>query len=162
LIEALRELRTLWTAAGRALDELHLAVIGSQGDSLANQLPLPATLLGQQQTDADLVRTYQAADLFVCPSLEDAGPMMIPEAMLCGTPVVAFEMGGAPDLIRNGSNGQLAALGDIKELANAMFQVLTAADAERLRLQARRDALARHAATIVSGQYEVLARELCG
>ncbi len=162
LIEALRELRTIWTAAGRALDEIHLAVIGGHGDAIADQLPLPASMLGQQKTDVELVRTYQAADVFVCPSLEDAGPMMIPEAMLCGTPVVAFEMGGAPDLIRNGVNGQMAPLRDIAGLAQAMAAVLTHPEPQRLGEQARADALARHAASVVSGQYEALARELTG
>lgn len=162
LIEALRELSTLWTAQGRALEEIHLAVIGGHGEALADQLPLPATMLGQQKTDADLVRTYQAADLFVCPSLEDAGPMMIPEAMLCGTPVVAFEMGGAPDLIRNGRNGQLAPLRDTAGLARAMAAILTNPQPQLLGQQARTDALSRHAASTVSEQYEVLARELCG
>jgi glycosyltransferase involved in cell wall biosynthesis len=161
LIAALHELKRLWTAQGRALEELHLAVIGGHGEEIAPQLPLPATMLGQQNTDADLARTYQAADLFVCPSLEDAGPMMIPEAMLCGTPVVAFEMGGAPDLIRNGSNGQMAALGNVSELANAISSVLTKHDARQLGVQARADALARHSSSKVSQQYEALAQELC-
>ncbi len=124
LIEALRYLKANWLAQGHSSGDLHLAVIGSFGESLAAQLPLPATLLGQQKTDADLVRTYQAADLFVCPSLEDAGPMMIPEAMLCGTPVVAFEMGGAPDLIRSGRNGQLAELRDVVGLAAGINKIL--------------------------------------
>ena len=160
LIEALRELRGIWTAQGRSLDELHLAVIGGQGKALDGQLPLPVTMLGKQKTDADLVRTYQAADLFVCPSLEDAGPMMIPEAMLCGTPVVAFEMGGAPDWIRNGLNGQLAPLRDITGLAQAMASILSHPAPEKLGAQARADALAKHAPAVVCERYEELAREL--
>jgi glycosyltransferase involved in cell wall biosynthesis len=161
LIQALHELRATWVAAGHALEELHLAVIGSHGESLAAQLPLPATLLGQQKTDAELVRTYQAADVFVCPSLEDAGPMMIPEALLCGTPVVAFEMGGAPDLIRNGSNGQLAPLRDTPALARAMASILTHPEPARLSANARAAAIERHAADLVCAKYAELARELC-
>lgn len=162
LIEALHELRTIWSAQGRSLDELHLAVIGSHAESLAAQLPFSATMLGQQKTDAELVRTYQAADLFVCPSLEDAGPMMIPEAMLCGTPVVAFEMGGAPDLIRNGINGKLVPLGDVAALARAMATVLMHPEPACLSDNARAAALTRHAADGVCKRYSELARELCG
>jgi glycosyltransferase involved in cell wall biosynthesis len=161
LIEALRELRKLWTAQGQAVDDLHLAVIGSHGETLGSQLPFPATMLGLQKTDAELVRTYQAADLFVCPSLEDAGPMMIPEAMLCGTPVVAFEMGGAPDLICNGVNGQLAPLRDTAALAQAMATILTHPEPSRLSINARAAAIERHAADRVCTQYAELARELC-
>lgn len=162
LIAALHELRAIWAARGRSLDELHLAVIGSHGETLAAQLPFPTTMLGQQKTDADLVRTYQAAELFVCPSLEDAGPMMIPEAMLSGTPVVAFDMGGAPDLIRNGSNGLLAQLPDTAALAQAMATILMHPEPARLRANARAAAIERHAADHVCAQYAELARELCG
>jgi len=161
LVEALRQLRTIWTAQGRSLDDIHLAVIGSHGETLAGLLPLPATMLGLQKTDAELARTYQAADLFVCPSLEDAGPMMIPEAMLCGTPVVAFEMGGAPDLIRNRINGLRVPLRDTRALAQAIAAILTHPEPSLLSGHARQDALAQHSAATICGRYEELAKELC-
>ncbi len=161
LIEALGELRSIWTAQDRSLAEIHLAVIGGHGEALADKLPLPATMLGQQTTEADLVRTYQAADVFVCPSLEDAGPMMIPEALLCSTPVVAFEMGGAPDLIRNGINGQMATLGDITGLAQSIASVLTHPEPAQMAANARGAALVKHSADVVCGQYAALASELC-
>jgi len=161
LIEAMRHLKANWLAQGRSSDDLHLAVIGSFGESLVAQLPLPATLLGQQKTDAELARTYQAADLFVCPSLEDAGPMMIPEALLCGTPVVAFEMGGAPDLIRSGRNGQLAKLRDVAGLAAGINKILEHPKPEELSRNARQDAIMKHSATIVCDQYNQLAESLC-
>ena len=44
---------------------------------------------------AVLAKAYAAANAFACPSIEDSGPMMINEAMMCGTPVVAFRMGVA-------------------------------------------------------------------
>lgn len=161
LIEALRVLRASGTSQTCSPNEIHLAVIGSHGEDLAAQLPFPATMLGHQQTDADLARSYQAADVFVCPSLEDAGPMMIPEAMLCGTPVAAFEMGGAPDLIRNGINGQMAPLRDIAALAQAVASILSHPEPALLSSHARKDAVAQHGAATVCGRYEELARELC-
>ena len=87
--------------------------------------------------------------------------MMIPEAQLCGTPVVAFEMGGAPDLIRNGINGQLAPLRDTAALAQAMATLLGHPDPVLLGIQARQAAVARHSASTVCKQYEQLAEELC-
>ncbi len=50
---------------------------------------------------------YNAADVFVLPSLAENFPNTICEAILCGTPVAAFDIGGVPELI-NEKNGILA------------------------------------------------------
>ena len=52
--------------------------------------------------------------------------MMIPESMLCGTPVVAFNSGGAPDLIETMKTGYLATLKDGADLAKGMYALLSA------------------------------------
>lgn len=73
---------------------------------------------------ATLARCYAAANVFACPSIEDSGPMMINEAMMCGTPVVAFRMGVAEDLIEHGTTGMLAALADAESFAEGLQRVL--------------------------------------
>ena len=50
---------------------------------------------------------YNAADLFVIPSLIDNLPNTAIEAICCGTPVVGFAIGGIPDIIQHGCNGFL-------------------------------------------------------
>lgn len=60
---------------------------------------------------------YQAIDLFVNTSIEDAGPMMVSEAMACGTPVVGFDMGVVNNMVINNYNGYKANLKDINDLA---------------------------------------------
>jgi len=72
----------------------------------------------------ELVRAYQAADVFVCPSVEDSGPMMINESIMCGTPVVAFEMGVSVDLVHTGVTGYRATLMDSGDLARGILQIL--------------------------------------
>jgi glycosyltransferase involved in cell wall biosynthesis len=71
-----------------------------------------------------LARAYAAADLFACPSIEDSGPMMINEALMCGTPVVAFSMGVASDLIIPGITGQIAELNNPESFANCLMNIL--------------------------------------
>lgn len=73
----------------------------------------------------ELVLAYQAADVFVCPSVEDAGPSMVKQAVMCGTPVVSFNMGVAGDLVRTDSTGYCATLKDSGDLARGMARVLT-------------------------------------
>jgi glycosyltransferase involved in cell wall biosynthesis len=52
---------------------------------------------------------YAASDGYVLPSREDNFPNVLLEAMSCGTPVLSFAVGGMPDVIKPGFNGQLAA-----------------------------------------------------
>jgi len=74
------------------------------------------------------VRAYQMADIFVSPSIEDSGPMMINESIMCGTPVVSFNMGVASDLVITNETGYLAMLRDAHDLANGIRELLTLSD----------------------------------
>jgi glycosyltransferase involved in cell wall biosynthesis len=74
---------------------------------------------------------YQSAEVFVCPSIEDSGPMMVNQSLMCGTPVVAFKMGVSIDLVTNGKTGFLAELRDSTALAQAMQQILMLSPEER-------------------------------
>lgn len=71
-----------------------------------------------------LVKAYQVADVFVCSSLEDSGPQMINQSLMCGTPVVAFEMGVALDIVITGKTGYLAKWNDARDMARGINSVL--------------------------------------
>ena len=68
----------------------------------------------------DLFKAYACADLFVCPSLEDSGPMMINYGVMAYIPVVCFEMGVALDIIQHKQNGYIAKWRDIEDFALGM------------------------------------------
>ena len=73
--------------------------------------------LGYLNGNTELASAYQLADVFVSSSIEDSGPMMINESMMCGTPVVAFNMGVASDLIINNKTGYIAEIQNSSDLA---------------------------------------------
>lgn len=52
-----------------------------------------------------LIYAYQSANLFLNPSTDDAGPSMVNQSIMCGTPVVSFNLGTAVDVIENGISG---------------------------------------------------------
>ena len=100
---------------------------------------VPVVLLGHRSDVADLLH---AADAYVLSSVWEARALVIQEAMRAGTPVVATEVGGIPELTGDGADAQLVPPGDPDALAEAVFGVLTddalRADlAERGRRQAR-------------------------
>lgn len=93
------------------------------GSSELNQAPFPIRQTGYIRADADLARIYAAADLFVLPSLEDNLPNTVMESLSCGTPVLAFEAGGVPDMVIEGATGFLAPAGDIEGLAGRLLEL---------------------------------------
>ena len=63
---------------------------------------------------------YSAADVFIAPSLAESFGYVILESLCCGTPVVAFNVGGIPDLIVHKENGYLAKYKDADDLAKGI------------------------------------------
>lgn len=52
-----------------------------------------------------LIKLYQISDFFLSPSIDDAGPSMVNQSQMCGTPVVCFNNGTAVDVVINGQSG---------------------------------------------------------
>ena len=75
------------------------------------------TYLPGRVSERDLHAWYEAADLFVHPSLYEGSSLVTLEAMAHRRPVVATTAGGLPDKVRPGVNGWLAAPGDASALA---------------------------------------------
>lgn len=80
--------------------------------------------IGFLNGDVMLAAAYQAADVFVNASIEDAGPMMVNESILCGTPVVSFDMGVAADLVHTGHTGYRARLKNKEDMAVGLRRIL--------------------------------------
>ncbi|MGN5002998.1 glycosyltransferase [Aeromonas sp. 82P] len=68
---------------------------------------------------------YNLADVFICPSIEDAGPMMINESILSGTPVIAFDVGVARDLILDSYSGFICKDKSVKSLRENIMKFLS-------------------------------------
>jgi len=72
-----------------------------------------------------LPRYYSAADVVVVPSLYEAFPKVVVEAMACGTPVIGASVGGIPEVISDRENGILVPPADAPALAQALLLLLT-------------------------------------
>ncbi len=96
------------------------------------------TFLGSRDQDT-LVDYYTAASVVVVPSFYESFGMVALEAMACGTPVIASDVGGLSLNIADGFNGYLVASGDVEELAYKITLLLTR---DELRRQLGRQARA--------------------
>ncbi|MEM3824259.1 MAG: glycosyltransferase family 4 protein, partial [Candidatus Bathyarchaeia archaeon] len=74
---------------------------------------------------------YSAADVVVVPSLYDAFPKVVLEAMACGIPVVASDVGGIPEMVSHGRTGFLVEPCNSSRLAEALVSVLMDEDLKR-------------------------------
>ena len=79
---------------------------------------------------------FAAADLFVFPTLADNQPLVLIEALACGTPVVSFDVGGVPEMVRHMETGYLVRYKDANDLAQGI-RVLLNDDNLRLRMRHR-------------------------
>lgn len=109
--------------------EIRLVILGEVDGK--RDLPFPASAIGTLEREADVAAVLSACDICVTPSLEDNLPNTILEAMACGVPVVAFDVGGAKDAIINGETGLLAPVGDVAALASNLAQLVTDATARQ-------------------------------
>ena len=80
--------------------------------------------LGYIEDELELSKVYQAVDVMVLPSIQDNLPNAIMEALACGIPCVAFNIGGLSDLIEHKKNGYLAKPFDIEDLVTGIRYIL--------------------------------------
>jgi glycosyltransferase involved in cell wall biosynthesis len=138
LFDALREVSGAW--------EIHVVNrdddIPDDGRTIVHR--------GLSPDDGSLVEIYRQADIFVLPTIGDALPMALLEAMAVGLPVIATRVGGIPEVVREGETGMLVEVGDVDGLA-AAIQTLVNDPALRVAMgvAGRRLALARHDASRV-------------
>ena len=93
--------------------------------ALKNELGIGdlVTFLGRRSQEA-LPYYYASADVVVMPSLYESFGMVALEAMACGTPVVASDVGGLSFIVRNGETGYLVPERDPRALADCLGQLL--------------------------------------
>ncbi len=102
-------------------DDVSILITGSATNNLNEVvLPFKTKFLGFLKDEYSMSLVFNAADVFVAPSLAETFGYVIMEALSCGTPVVAFEVGGISDQIMHKHNGYLAKYRNAEDLANGI------------------------------------------
>ena len=107
-----------------------VAVLGGHAEEVTALLPFRAVPLGYVSDEQRIVSIYQAADVFVLPSLSENLPNTIMESMACGLPSVAFRVGGIPEEIDHRQNGYVADYCSADDLAAGIRWTLFESDPE--------------------------------
>lgn len=77
-------------------------------------------LLGYIYSEQEMAEVYNSADVYVTPSLQESFGFTVCEAMSCGTPVVAFPVGGIREQISHKKDGYLAEYQNARDIANGI------------------------------------------
>ncbi len=104
-------------------EDLGLAVMGANVEKL-NLDPAKTYPLGYISDPRLVALAYAAADVFVIPSIEDNLPNTVIESLCCATPVVGFDIGGIPDMVLSGQNGEVCPKINASSLAKSIKKVL--------------------------------------
>lgn len=134
--------------------ETILLTLGNGGEAISDAVKMPTMHLGYVSNDRLKAIAYSAADLFVFPSRADNLPLMLQESMSCGTPMVAFKVGGVPDLVRPNITGYLATPEDTKDFCTGIVELLEEHnERQRLSQQCRAIALTEYPLELQAQRY---------
>lgn len=141
-------------------EQLALVAVGMHAAELQPLVPFKVHNMGYVREEHQLVEIYNAADLYVIPSLDENLPNTIMEAMACGTPCVGFPTGGIPEMIDHLKNGYLTKEHSAKQLGEGIYTLLTTPAYESLSHEAVAKVNACYSESSVANQYGQLYAKL--
>ncbi|MBI5492390.1 MAG: glycosyltransferase [Deltaproteobacteria bacterium] len=98
----------------------YLVVIGDAEKSSLEGIGLEGRSIGAT-SDPRVIADYDAAsDVYLAPSLAENSPLVVLEALACGIPVVAFRVGGVPEIIKHMETGYIAGYRDERDFAEGI------------------------------------------
>lgn len=134
--------------------DVQLVVAGPPESGRPTVAGVPVSWLGPLQGDSALRTLYGAADVLAVPSREDNMPLTAMEAQTCGRAVVAFGIGGLPDIVDHRVTGYLAEAGALDDLARGLVEALgDARGDDRWGRAARERAVSTWSGPVVVRQY---------
>jgi glycosyltransferase involved in cell wall biosynthesis len=133
---------------------LQLVILGQIAPRESLDLGFPIHYAGHLHDDISLCLFNSAADAVVVPSRMETLSNVSQEAHACGTPVVAFDVGGLLDIVEHEKTGYLAKHYDTEDLARGIRWVMDGTERRAmLSTQSRQAAVARYSYPVVAEQY---------
>lgn len=141
-------------------DAFELIVFGTDTPLEGIPTSMPIHYVGYVSDVQELVSLYNLASVMVVPSLTENLSCTIMESLSCGTPVVAFDIGGNRDMIDHQLNGYLARERDDADLAAGILWCLDHNKNGQLSQNARQKVQGNFTSEVVGKQYADLYRRV--
>jgi glycosyltransferase involved in cell wall biosynthesis len=101
-------------------DKYFLLIVGTEMGLNLSSLDIKYKIINRVSEAEIMANLYNAADILVIPSREDNLPNTVLESLFCETPVLAFNVGGMPDMITHKVNGYLADPYSVNDFTNGI------------------------------------------
>jgi len=140
--------------------DVEFVIFGSGEPENAPDFGFRTHYIGHLYDDVSLVTLYNAVDVMLVPSLQEAFGQTASESMACGTPVVAFSHTGLLDIIDHKTNGYLAKPFDTLDLACGIEWILSSKHYDELCVSARQKVLKKFDSVVVAKKYVEFYKEI--
>ncbi len=141
-------------------NQIELLIFGNKDTKNAPSFPFKTTFLGTTNNDELMAQWYSAADVFISPSLEDNLPNTVLESLACGTPVVGFDVGGIPDMVKHLQNGYVAKYKSAIDLADGIEWLFLIDNRKNIQKEARKTILTEFAPQVIASEHLALYEQL--
>lgn len=105
-------------------DSVTTLLVGQNSEGANDYLPTEVQNLGSTRDASRLSDYFNLADVFVSASIADNFPSTLLESSACGTPVVAFDVGGVSEIVIDNETGLLSRSKDITALSSNIERIL--------------------------------------
>ncbi len=133
--------------------DIEFVVFGSSRPENNTNLKFKTHYLGNLHDDISLITLYNAVDVMIVPSIQENLSNAIMESLSCGTPVVAFNIGGNSDMIEHLETGYLAKPFDSEDLAKGIKWILNHQNYNSLCKNARQKILEEFDSVLIAKRY---------
>ena len=136
-------------------ENICLVVFGDIQESELNKSVFKTINAGLINDDKKLSKYYAAADVFICSSKQETGPTTILESMACATPVISYDVGVVPEIVKNNENGIICSKSNPEEIAAGIlfFYNMEKEKRSRFGLNARKMIALNCSAEIIGKKY---------
>lgn len=155
-----RALELLVARDGEWRDKIGVLLVGKSSETVGSGFCVETKALGFVDDERLKAQIYNAADLFVIPSLQDNLPNTIVEAKASGLPVVGTRVGGIPRMIDHRIDGYIVEPQNAESLAEGIEWVIGEADLKEISARSRCNAVEQYSETAVAQKYIRLYEEL--
>lgn len=136
-------------------NDIQIAIFGKENRDFVELLPFKTINLGYIKKQDDLVSMYSASDVYITTSIQDNLPNTIMESLSCSLPVIAFDIGGIPEMIDHKKNGYLAKEKSSEDIAEGIIWLMHS-DIKKIKQNARNKVLENFSEDKIFNQYNAV------
>ena len=134
-------------------NKIHFVTVGKYNNKVLSLFPKNTTHFGLLNNEKNIVKIYNSSDIFFLLSTKDNLPQTALEAVMCGLPLISFNIGGVKEVIKNNFNGNILKNTSKLEVKRIMDKYIYQKNYKKLKLKIHKDAVKKYSSNIVIKKY---------